>query len=275
MHPDNSQEHPLSGTKAKVDRARKHGIEFYNAVQGFLNNGPFTFTNSPDLSGRRIVSIASIKPVPIEFSLIIGDAIHNLRSALDLLVCQLFCLANPEDKDFSNLEFPIKNTFKLYGEALSNTKTKFRLIGPQALSIFEKLEPYKLGSDHDLWLIHRLDIQDKHRILILGRLSIHRWRSKATFIPDPPEAGETQVFEAQARVPDDRVFIPKIGNPIVAVEPSVFADGLAGNMNFGFTFEGDIGLDEGEIIQSQSAFETLRRLIQSVDHTIEKFEELF
>jgi hypothetical protein len=273
MLPHKSEEHPLSGVRAKVDRASKHGMELYNAVQAFLKSYPFTFTNNPDSSGRRIISIASMKPVPTEFSLMMGDAVHNLRSALDLLACQVFCLANPDDKDYSHLEFPIKNTPELYRDALNSKK--FRLIGPQALSIFERLEPYRLGSDHDLWLLHRLDIQDKHRILILGQLSIHRWRSKATFVPDSPDVGDARVFEAQAAVPDNQVFIPKIGSPILAVDPDVFANGLVGNTHFEFIFEGDIGLDEEGIIQSQSAFETLRRLVNMVDRTIQKFEPLF
>ena len=88
-------EHLLAGVWAKIERAEKHVNEFDNAQRAFLHSYPVTFTHKQDQStGHYKVIIENIRPVPLELSLSIGDAIHNLRSALDLLACQLVRLEN-------------------------------------------------------------------------------------------------------------------------------------------------------------------------------------
>ncbi len=90
----------------------------------------------------------------------IGDVVHNLRAALDHLACQL--VIHGGGKVTPKTEFPIKaslaNFRKKVGEHLASAS-------PLAVLFVETCKPYK-GGNRALWPLHRLDIEDKHRMLI-------------------------------------------------------------------------------------------------------------
>jgi hypothetical protein len=92
-----------------------------------------------------------------------GDAIHNLRSALDHLACQLVLAAG--NSPGTECGFPVAETFEKF-EALKERKMKG--MAPLAQQAIEDLRPYKKGCE-PLWKIHHLDIIDKHRqVYLLG-----------------------------------------------------------------------------------------------------------
>ena len=106
-------------------------------------------------------------PIPKNLSLTVGDTIHNFRVCLDYLCC-LAVEANggtPTDQT----SFP-------FTKDVNNIQTEIdrRLAGASdvARRFVRRLKPFKNGNSI-LWQLHRLDITDKHRaILIAG--SHHR-----------------------------------------------------------------------------------------------------
>jgi hypothetical protein len=44
--------------------------------------------------------------------------------------------------------------------------------------MMEKWEPYKGGKHEALWTLHKLDIQDKHRLLIVAPTTLDTWQSR-------------------------------------------------------------------------------------------------
>jgi hypothetical protein len=98
--------------------------------------------------------------VPPEFSAILGDAIHNLRAALDLLACELVRLNGQADDD---VYFPFCRAAVDYASMI-RTRHMDRA-SPQALALLQALQPYH-GGNQDLRAIHDLDITDKHVMLI-------------------------------------------------------------------------------------------------------------
>jgi hypothetical protein len=268
-----AQDHALSGVWAKIERGRKHIIDFYNAKKAFLESRPFTFTHQEDPdTGHVIVSIADIRPVPSELSLIIGDAIHNLRSALDLLACQLVKLS-VNDHDCAYTYFPVSESSRKFRDELK--KDKMQLMGKRVISILERLQPYRGGERNVLWVLHRLDIQDKHRLLIVAPTSIDSWHGKTVFIPSSPDLGNNSSFDYETAVPTDNLFIPKIGDKIGGIDPSYFFGSMEGELQVNFKITGDIAFNEPGIIQHKSAFNTLRNFDDVVEDTVKQFEPFF
>lgn len=118
-----------------------------------------------------LLSHSSVRPNDPAWALMFGDAIHNLRSALDHIVCQLAILNGNDISCCEKTYFPIcicKPDFVKF------RKMAEHLIAPNAFTCIEELQPYKSAyvtgtepAKTSLWIIHQLDIIDKHRILVV------------------------------------------------------------------------------------------------------------
>jgi hypothetical protein len=99
---------------------------------------------------------------PDRLGLLLGDFVHNLRSALDHLVCQLSLLEGPTD--CSDTQYPIcfnKGRFnQLKGNWLKGVSARHR-------AAIEKTQPYhgRRPESHPLAVLDWLDRIDKHRVL--------------------------------------------------------------------------------------------------------------
>lgn len=95
----------------------------------------------------------------------LGDTIHNLRSSLDLLACQLV-RKNDNNHDCNHVQFPISESSQKFVKATN--RSEIQLMGPRVIEILTSLQPYKGGHSNKLWVLYRLNIQDKHRLLIVA-----------------------------------------------------------------------------------------------------------
>jgi hypothetical protein len=128
----------------KLDRASRHLDSLQAHVSEWRERHPYDYVVEPDPeSGNQLVKVKLIEPPPHEFRLIIGDCLHNLRSALDNLVYEL-ALAYvgidplPEDRT-RKLEFPIfGNRSMTTGEC----RNKIGCIHPDAQTIIKELQPH-------------------------------------------------------------------------------------------------------------------------------------
>jgi hypothetical protein len=117
--------------------------------------------------------IAQPKPVPLRISLIVGDALQNLRSSLDYLVWELV-LAENKQPTWKNA-FPIHRT----PERFNQTCARGRLDGvsTEAIAEIEKVQPYHQGENVEKSLLYVLDHFcniNKHRRLLLTTLRVGR-----------------------------------------------------------------------------------------------------
>jgi len=83
----------------KVERAEKHIEDLLLACEAFFDSKPYEIEIKvdPDKS-ERSYHLVRMAEVPDEIMLICGDAIHNLRSALDYLAycpCNRLTVATP------------------------------------------------------------------------------------------------------------------------------------------------------------------------------------
>jgi hypothetical protein len=154
----------LHHARAKLDWANKH-IENFNRLIATL---PSAYTSSiemnPETGGEFIkYDLVNRDKLFTECALVIGDALHNLRSALDYAWAATIKKIAPAGLDnFS--KFPIYESADKLKCALNGRK--IGIISPTLYDlIISKIRPYD-GGDDSLWCIHRLNILDKHRLLI-------------------------------------------------------------------------------------------------------------
>ena len=149
-------------TRMKLDRAKQRMKELEEALQSFYATNPFKFSGKADLqAGKVVYTMDSVKDAPDEASLIAGEIIQNLRSALDHLAYQLFLRAGGTGTG-KNIYFPIGGSKTSY-----ENKKSSRTYGmtQQAVAAIDALKPYKGGNDV-LWQLHELNNVDKHRLIL-------------------------------------------------------------------------------------------------------------
>jgi hypothetical protein len=150
---------PFVASRLKLQRARRHVDELEREITAFLVARPFRLVIEQQEEWHAW-TVRLRKNVPLEFSAIIGDAVHNLRSALDLLACDLVRLNGNSTK---GVYFP-------FSTDASGLKRQIRdknldRAGPDIVALVISLKPYR-GGNLALRGIHDLDVQDKHQALI-------------------------------------------------------------------------------------------------------------
>jgi hypothetical protein len=164
---------PESGFELKVGRAVEHLQSLNAATQRWLETDAYTVTDEFDPNtGEHSLWLAPGQPAR-RLPLLIGDVIHNLRSALDHLALAL-AVANirgplPEKVE-QDSEFPV------YWKRAPTTAELNKRIGsidPKARAIIEALQPHLKPNyaDDALWRLDQLWNIDKHRDLHLTLLA--------------------------------------------------------------------------------------------------------
>jgi hypothetical protein len=97
--------HPLFGPRLKVERAKTHIGDVYRGIDAFIKRNPYTvLAKTDDKTGDKVFRVQVNEPVPICLSGLIGDAIHNLRAAFDLIACQIVGLGTGS---VTQAQFPV------------------------------------------------------------------------------------------------------------------------------------------------------------------------
>jgi hypothetical protein len=158
--------YPLEGVDRKLDRAEEH----LNAIGKLLR--PYRYGSfhvvtqyGPNSTSRELVLRLPNPGLPP--SIIIGDCLYNMRSALDHLVWQLVEL-NHHPAGTWNM-FPICIDVLKFADDIR--RKRLHGVSREAQTIIEALQPYhhRQGSGHldPLWVLNELANIDKHRTLNL------------------------------------------------------------------------------------------------------------
>ncbi len=144
-------------SRLKIERAEKHISDLQTAILETDFCRVFTDYNAESQESR---IIAECSPVPAALTLITGDALHNLRTALDYLVSEMALTISGGESE--HIKFPIGKTREKLIASLSPIRKTRMDVADHILSV---VKAYKGGNDA-LWTLHALDITDKHRLLI-------------------------------------------------------------------------------------------------------------
>jgi hypothetical protein len=228
----------LSGVLLKLDRAKTHIDLFGEQVRTFSERDPKPFgfrtesESGPDEATTYHLFAVIREEPPRELALPFGDAIQNMRSALDHLVYEL---ATPKARKSRNLQFPI-----------FTDECKFKVRSPPMLksikgderTLIERVQPYiatNVPSDDPLAVLHRLSNRDKHHLLVpmvaaLGQPSTWvAWSDgdiRFTYIAKGPVEQDTKMVSFTA-TPEDPTANMKV-TPSADLEIQVGGNGIIG-----------------------------------------------
>jgi hypothetical protein len=149
----------------KVERAKKHILDLEAEWHSFLDGNPYGIEIKDDVNtGDRVYYLVRDSSIPQNIPLIIGDAIQNLRSALDHLAYH-FALIGPKGAvAMSRVYFPIVKSATEYRSGKASGKMDF--FRKDAVDYIDAIEPYGGGKGQVLWILHTLNNIDKHRLLV-------------------------------------------------------------------------------------------------------------
>lgn len=148
-------QNPFRSTTAKLDRAKHLTAEIGSIVSSY--DGAKLVAS--DRNGGIGWNLRVTKPVP-EMAPIVGDAIHNLRAALDHLAVAAVGLNGRSSR---GVYFPFAERAEDLDEMIE--RRKFHRASPEALNLLRELRPYR-GGNEALRGIHDLDVADKHHSLV-------------------------------------------------------------------------------------------------------------
>jgi hypothetical protein len=153
----------------KIERAKRHLDELNEAIRSFFESNPYQCSGKPDLAARKVeYTMDSVEPVPDEIPLIAGEIIQNLRTALDHTAYKLYLKGTGGSTVSTNVYFPIADSKQQYDHT-KGSKTNGL---PSDRAKIDALQPYK-GGNNLLWVIHKLNNIDKHRLLLTVGSAVH------------------------------------------------------------------------------------------------------
>lgn len=160
----------ISGIRAKLARADVHLQTLDREISGFLAENPYEFVGDFDSEREEFVAKARFKTYPLwnDWATIIGDCVHNLRSALDHLAWQLVLLNNGtpgRETSFPILEDRLSQKGHMRRCRIETDSGRVR---PSVEACVERAQPYHRTDDptlHPLAILGGLSNEDKHRTL--------------------------------------------------------------------------------------------------------------
>jgi hypothetical protein len=171
------------GGLRKLVRAREHIVAASGIVQAWLDGDAFGIeTTMNHDTGRTEARVRLTETSPDGLALVVGDAVHNLRAALDHA---LFDTAHRHagesltGRDERTLSFPILGAAPPEGFE-KKTAGQLPYVPADVRGVVEESQPYRQSSAahpdgfrfHPLWQLHELDRIDKHRRLAVTAASL-------------------------------------------------------------------------------------------------------
>jgi hypothetical protein len=170
----------LDGCWAKLERA----VEHFQALDADLKAWRGESVEKGEAIGARweldnesrlrSFYVETLPETPrFRWGLILGDVIHNQRSALDQLAWELANLYRPDREEENSTQFPIVLSAKHFAKPHIQRQVQF--IDPAHVVLIEQKQPYAGGNtspgDHTLAVLQNLSNADKHRGISIVQLA--------------------------------------------------------------------------------------------------------
>ncbi len=243
----------LALIRPKIERAKKHIIDLNSEIGAFFATNPYEVGTKRDPQTRKLIYyISRTEPIPLSVSAIAGDAIQNLRTALDYLPQHLLMVGTgsavpSKGKDATFFIDGDPNQPKHYETSMPS---KVQGLRQDAIKALLEIEPYKGGKGHDLWVLHTLNNIDKHRLLVAVG-SAYQSVNLGAFMTETLRKtfGEhIPIMDAFFR-PADTMCPLKVGDEL-------FIDAADAEPKQHMNFRFNISLNEPEVIEGKPILET-------------------
>src|ERR1700674_1014003 len=126
--------------RLKIERANKHIDGLKLAILAFKNSDPYKISAKRDPQTRKLIYyLVDFQPIPPEVSCIAGDALHDLRCALDHLAYRLFRIGAGDTADAKHVYFPIFDDAAKYQAGVNG---KVHGMRQDAIDAIDATKPY-------------------------------------------------------------------------------------------------------------------------------------
>jgi hypothetical protein len=153
-------------SRLKIERAEKHISDMDSLLESFIHSNFYDLSiQRDDETGHNFLHpTINFGPPAEQYALIIGDALHNLRSALDLAYYESVILCGGVPTKWTR--FPIADTRELLISTRLKPALEKKQITPLIyFMILEVIKSYQAGNP-SLWTLDDWNITDKHQLLI-------------------------------------------------------------------------------------------------------------
>lgn len=160
-----------SDHRLKLKWAKRHLAGLLSSIKRFTKRKPYEFHGTHDeRSGKYVGRLSRVDPVPYDWSLRVADAVHCIRSSLDVLVYQLAVKHHGsrtlKGEELLRLQFVIASHAAEYRELAAKHLT---LVSPEVRDAIARLQTYtgphsKLANG--LVVLRAFSNTDKHRLLV-------------------------------------------------------------------------------------------------------------
>lgn len=252
-------EHEIAlGPLLKVQRARQHINDLDWLVTDYLTKVPFQLRVRQSINPpQRLIYIQAKHSIPEHIALILGDAVHNLRTALDQL-----CFGMVGDKTArpEGVGFPFCKRGDGLGGAISTRQMHLAPAGVK--DVIHELRPYPGGNKY-LHAIKVLDERDKHHVILTVGLGVQMSGAQLGSLiggENIPGLG-----------PNEQ--IATVGDFIVALDPTLPITSFDNPTDFQPPFT--VGFGQGEELVSEPVIPSLLSMTQETEHAITRMMYAF
>jgi hypothetical protein len=262
----------LSGARHKLTRAQRHIRDFHAEGMQWLStevaSSPtavakrFEASDSDPTVGRFVHYVSDLPEAPTTLSLILGDALTNLRAVLDYIAWQL-AVRPPDER---KVQFPITDDLRAFGGTIAR---QIPNIDPTHRTIVERYQPYRwpaVARDiHPFRLLNRLVGHDKHRELRMVGAFSQKMKASMNF---PVDTTNFEAFDVQY---DSTPYTFSPGTELLVIHGRIIDPDLAPQVKVKWT-DAVVGLHvAGERV---TADEVLRRIERMVTSVLDEFERI-
>jgi hypothetical protein len=272
-----TRQHDFTGVRIKVERAKHHFRDLQARYERFQDNEPYRAVrdDEPD-TGDLVWRVEVSEQPPLYWSAVAGDCVHNLRSALDLLVCEMVrAEGNPVGEQNG---FPIFKSAKAFK---SGHAAKVNGAPKAAVDLIKHAKPYQ-GENNPFWRLHQLDIADKHKLLVPVGMA-HKGTTNTYTMADVLEAYPGVTTFKIHEMPTAQgigIVAPKLTFPledgaVIYRIPARLRSHPVAQMNMDPEFQFEVAFGEVEVVKGQPLIPTLSQIMQFVEGFIKLFPPLY
>jgi hypothetical protein len=164
----------LEALRIKYARAQEHRAAWSRGLDKWVATMPYGVRGEADPSGWFVIRLVARKLPPPELSLSFADMISNLRATLDHIIWAL--VEESGNATHDKLAFPCVLDRKDWSSSL---RSRLMNVPPQWIPAIERAQPFTVPHPglHPMYVLHRLDITTKHRLLIPIEPSTFEWEA--------------------------------------------------------------------------------------------------
>jgi len=252
----------------KIDRANHHIGDVEARINVFLKTNPCTLRakHNPQTAHTEYL-VEEVAEVDSIISLVIGDAVHNLRSALDHLAVALVKDAGALPSKITY--FPIADSL---GKYVSTALGQVNGISIADKTRIDGFKPY-LGGDDRFWGLHRIDIADKHNLILTQTQCMGGINYSVSEADAFASLGFPNFLRASPSIEKKSLLIPLVGPPFVPKKGEIlfrFPGDTEKNEDMQPSF--DIAFGDVEVFKGKQVLPSLRDLATLVQGTVNAFK---